>query len=722
MATRLYLANASPSYTPAGLKGTWAASSSLNKALGDKAGSKTYSQTDAGVGGAIAHLRAVSAPLPYARTISGTLSYADAIFRTDGNARMHVWVTQGDTSNVRGTLLSNHTGAACGSTVIGETGVSITSVAALAGDHIVVEIGSTSTSTAAGTAYYGGTGDDATAGGSNAGDVVGWVEFSTDNIIPDIYQGADAAQLPAFALDSDGAVDTSRKSGPVLPAFSYFGRPMYGSVGEHSGNGAAITGCLTKHVGVPVPTTSPLEASWSVKGGPVQASFEVTDTDDLLMGETRLFDENGLGWHGWVWDAPRKGKVTAIGSAAPLSITRRAVYYAHTATSDYEPAILTWDTTANPEMPQIDGSNIVFPLTNVGHDYKYTAVTNPQMYLVKLTIPATRELYVTFSWSRPSTDFELYAVARDTEGDDVSWSQSAGSGNLTGTGTLTVTAASHDIVTVFFSMATTNTYELAAATHGKFYNIVVYGTGTHPVTPQFVIKDCVGDLPAWAFPTSTAWLSWIEDSAVTIEPLIFEESSDITKIDEAIKYDSMDYFWGRAFVGMEQRFVPHYQTRETVASLSVDLTRSEGEFTESDMETLASAIVVNYRDAAGEPKTVTVTDTDETHYLVRMGITACTDMSADTSSDALATSLGELALAELGASTARGTVSTGYVRSAIGCPLPLAAVRCGAVLDLGERTSRITGMDRSGSMMKLTLDNEPYRLATKLAQMSKPSR
>jgi hypothetical protein len=475
----------------------------------------------------------------------------------------------------------------------------------------------------------------------------------------------------------------------------------------HSGNGSAITGTVTTPTGVTYPVTDTPSCKWSVKGGPVTAEFDLGERDDLLRSEVRLFDESGIGWHGWVWDAPKDGRVTAIGSAAPLSMTKRAAYYCDTSVNDYRA-----DVTAGSLSTNVEGEYVRILADKGRADYRYFGG------IAFKEVPATNKCRLTFSWTRPDTNWEIRGLAYG-----VGTSQVAAGSGLSGTATLNATDT--DIVAVLLQAYCTGTTSYSAdGAYVSFYNIKYYGVerdGTLLTTirPDTVLTDCIGRLPSWAFPADSEWLSWIEASSVTVEPLTFEETTDTEKVSEAVKYDSMDYLWASAYRGMEQRFVPVYTARETTPSLALDLSRVAHDFTEADMEALASRVLVKYHDADGRSKSLIRTDTDESHYLVRIGCVMDAEITVDTTSATIAAAMGDLALAEMGASTARGSVKTTYLRSANGSPLTLSDARCGSMLDLGERTSRVTAMERKGASVSLTFDDEPYRLSTTLAQLSK---
>lgn len=137
-------------------------------------------------------LRCVSAPLAADHAFSGTLDLVMGVQEASSSDAdmafyLHVFVTQGDTDNLRGTLLANYADPNTnewGTTALGKSlsaVATLTAVSALAGDRIVVEIGyrarNTTTSSRTGTIWYGGSGSDLTVGGAAAGGI-GYFDFS----------------------------------------------------------------------------------------------------------------------------------------------------------------------------------------------------------------------------------------------------------------------------------------------------------------------------------------------------------------------------------------------------------------------------------------------------------------------------------------------------------------------------------------------------------------
>ena len=197
---RLYPSSGGVAYTPATIRGAWEKTTGHvicgMSAVKDQPGldgplsiasAETVGTTDYDV----LLLRSVSSPLAANCNFSGTLNVMLAVQESNTDADMayyvHVFVTQGDTDNLRGTLLANYSDPNTnewGTTALGKAltaAQSLSAVSALAGDRIVVEIGyrarNTTTSSRTGTLYYGGNGSDLASGGA-ATSGIGYIDFS----------------------------------------------------------------------------------------------------------------------------------------------------------------------------------------------------------------------------------------------------------------------------------------------------------------------------------------------------------------------------------------------------------------------------------------------------------------------------------------------------------------------------------------------------------------
>jgi hypothetical protein len=198
--TKLYPSAVGVAYTPATIRGAW------EKTTGHAVCGMGSAKDLSGLGGPISInsaetvnttdndvllLRCVSAPLASNCNFSGTLNVMMAVQESNTDADLayyvHAFVTQGDTDNLRGTLLANYNDLNTnewGTTALGKAlsaAASLTAVSALTGDRIVIEIGyrarNTLTSSRSGTIYYGGNGSDLVSGGASTSGV-GYFDFS----------------------------------------------------------------------------------------------------------------------------------------------------------------------------------------------------------------------------------------------------------------------------------------------------------------------------------------------------------------------------------------------------------------------------------------------------------------------------------------------------------------------------------------------------------------
>jgi hypothetical protein len=224
--TKLYPSASGVAFTPATIRGAWERTTGhavCGMGAKDLAGlggplsigsAETVSSADYDV----LLLRCVSAPLAADHNFSGTLNLMMGVQESNSAADMayyvHAFVTQGDTDNLRGTLLANYADPGTNEWGISALGkalsaaATLTAVAALAGDRIIIEIGyrsrNTVTTSRTGTIWYGGSGSDLTSGGA-AESGVGYFDFSdtfalVDNSVLRVSQVAvEAVRRPTQA-------------------------------------------------------------------------------------------------------------------------------------------------------------------------------------------------------------------------------------------------------------------------------------------------------------------------------------------------------------------------------------------------------------------------------------------------------------------------------------------------------------------------------------------
>ncbi len=192
---RLYITNADAGYDPATERGDWDKTAGYRNEKMSKTKSGEIGGCDVTVGSTGADydvlvVKAVSDALTSDKTIEGTLSWCLGVIETNaglnGYYHIHAFVTQGDSDAARGTLLNNYIGSVeWGTSAVGVAvgAQAISSVAALTGDRIVIEIGYKATAAAdtyQGMVYVGGTSATDLTAGAAATSYPGWFEFSND--------------------------------------------------------------------------------------------------------------------------------------------------------------------------------------------------------------------------------------------------------------------------------------------------------------------------------------------------------------------------------------------------------------------------------------------------------------------------------------------------------------------------------------------------------------
>jgi hypothetical protein len=295
---------------------------------------------------------------------------------------------------------------------------------------------------------------------------------------------------------------------------------------------------------------------------------------------------------------------------------------------------------------------------------------------------------------------------------------------LSGSATVDITAAGtkYLMFTVEVDTGATQTGQSVSIT-----NLKVYGTALTTVTTGTVASDIISnEIDTEWLPSGAAYLAWIDDEATTIEPLVFDSCDANSKFDELSKHAAYDLGWYVEHVGGIPYCVPHWSPRSTTPDYILKVDEAESvDIEEAALDELVSVMRVNYETANGRPTHTDVTDTDPDHPLVRLGITRYGEITAQTSSEATATTIGQLALTEKGRAQVKGSATTRYLYTATGVPAYLPSVRPGEIvrvmgLEQGHVDCIIRRLECAGDeIATLTLDNEPYRLDIALARLAK---
>lgn len=156
---KLYICRQEPPFTPANIRGTWDESGigPINvldgrKDSGNLLRNRSRPDSNATSPYRVMLCRAISLPLASNQSIGGTVNVAIRVSESHADADMHwkahMYVTEGDTDNIRGTLINNYEEAqGVNEFPTALTGhafnaaVAVNTVNAVAGDRIVLEIG-----------------------------------------------------------------------------------------------------------------------------------------------------------------------------------------------------------------------------------------------------------------------------------------------------------------------------------------------------------------------------------------------------------------------------------------------------------------------------------------------------------------------------------------------------------------------------------------------------
>jgi hypothetical protein len=230
MATRFYLHNATAPYTPATFRGAWdATGSAVTKKLdAGRLPSDAIANVAVYISGTapydVCFYRGVSGPLSAGTIGTGTVNLCVGVRQDgagmDGYWHLHIFVTQGDSDTVRGTLLNDYVEDTTNELYVYHLGKalqsaqSLSSVVVSAGDRIVVELGIVKRGSSSSWCWvdYGtpSTGVDLSVGADGTA-LPGWIEFSetfsTSETVNRVSQGVVET---AIASDATTAANVSQ--------------------------------------------------------------------------------------------------------------------------------------------------------------------------------------------------------------------------------------------------------------------------------------------------------------------------------------------------------------------------------------------------------------------------------------------------------------------------------------------------------------------------------
>lgn len=459
-------------------------------------------------------------------------------------------------------------------------------------------------------------------------------------------------------------------------------------------------------------------------GGYKEARIQFPDAlayqEKLLDAKVLIFDAKGVCWMGnvWSWTA---NEVTAAGAQSRLALQVGEYDYCKTGLSDWQPHTATYEE-QNIEV-QADTNDVLRFVYSDGTSF---AADRTRGAVCKTT--ASGIVRLAFTWTRPTTNFAIYAysgsaMAVTGSGEQYNWvsqwSQNHGSGDLTGSADITMNVSGNCAVMIavhnsgtFTSCATSH----VSVTNLKLYNVsgVCTSSGTS-LTVTNVVTHLLGLLPTTDLPASTT--DWIATDSTVVQPFTSEGPQRLdTILASVMDYTDYDFRFEAKELDGAWYACPVLEARSTTPDYFAYL---DGDRVSSDlagwsMEGLCSQVWVNYKTAEGDDAHVLVTDVDTTHRLVALGRTKTEMITVDTTSASAATSAGEKYLTEAGRTQLTGTISIqGTIHDINGAEVLPSRIIPGKMLRLtggnfGSVDARITEVSCTGDLScSVTVDNTP---------------
>ena len=450
------------------------------------------------------------------------------------------------------------------------------------------------------------------------------------------------------------------------------------------------------------------EPSWSdnARGGYGDATLacviEPWMTDRLLDARVVIGGQPGGSYGGWVW-AFGSSSISCAGHQSRLGMLARHALYAKT---DFLQDLRYRDISLAPSAnPAAFYANIAAGVVTVGMR-NGTAVTtgNSGSYYYWGDVPLDH-LDLTVYLNSGNVSAQVYTS--DTRA-------------AANTSVLTVTATGDTVTTVdlggkygfVLSVISDITGTTASDGYfGSFKALTLYGVD-YATTPGNIIKDCLGHLPATDYPAGALGLIDSDESALAHLDVDGTEADVIAGVCEQT---GRDFAFRMRDVGGIQWPVAIYHPRPTEPKYYVC---HDGETVKADlrgatMDDMRSRIRGKYRGTDGQDYSVTVTDADNAHYLVKLGRVFDERLSVSSTDSTLVTAAITARLASRSSITNGGTVTVigSQITDAYGVPVPPDKVEAGNLIAVsgtafGEVVAYIDRAQHQGeTAVTLTLDD-----------------
>lgn len=481
--------------------------------------------------------------------------------------------------------------------------------------------------------------------------------------------------------------------------------------------------------------------SWSDFGGPLLCDLGHTipdgEHDRLRLARVQVFGEWGLCWEGYVTNV----LPDVIGASGPnigYADFRKSFLFCETSTSRWKERTLQTCMRSleflNPNGPQLvfsisDGAII----TNSGVNGCYIRLPQPNSGLLGAR--------VSFSWARDDTGWRgrLYwgdGPPSTTTGSEVtSWTNYnefavAGSGNLTGTTTVSIPNTDARSVLMFYFQWTGSTRTLSGKPYVAFSitnpriraekwpsGTVVASPTSHAVVQSVLANTLIRG--NWMTVPDTSLWEMEAVSSLVLQPLSWwEPTTGLDVLAEMVKVSGGRFIWKCE----SNRCFPSFQAYPTTPRYVVDLRDPsvESEPQGWDASEWATDVQATFKQPGFDSNDWSSNHVDD-GFLTPLGVNkwASIDVNTESSTDAAAAALSEVT--HLSGARFSGTVTTPNVRTLGGARVPLEHLTPGERVRLlgydGITSARLIESSVEDGRATLTLDTPLGALDATLASL-----
>lgn len=432
-------------------------------------------------------------------------------------------------------------------------------------------------------------------------------------------------------------------------------------------------------------------------------------TDRLLDATVLISDQLGPVWIGWVWEYSPTG-LMCVGPVSRMDMISRRMPYAVTAffgeLKDYNGTQWTkFSRSNNNGGIQITQNATTTTVTNdcCGF-YLWGDIAWERMSLTEVKNHALISLEVLSSATAGSSTTQRYISSAGT----------------TGTTAADFSLGGSHTGFVIRGIKTSGGTPTQSDVWVRATDLVLYGTSldaTELAEAANIVSDSLTYLPTTDLPAGDLYRRLIETGATISGGLIPLDltGTEAMLMQRVIEATGWQFAWRVRDVNGLPAALPIFRAEPTTAkyNVHVDGTLVTAQLKGATMDGLRSRVTYSYADINGAQLSGTVTDTDQDHYLVKIGRTYDQLIVVDTTSGTRAQEAAQAALDLVARSSAGGSILVRgpQVNDAYGRPVPPGHVEAGELITitgtpLGEVTTRILSATHVGEHeVTLALDS-----------------